>query len=102
MISSSHVLDFGPRQNHIGRIADLEPRITIMLRAGSGGKLGFGIGAGTNTGWYEINTSTSVLSLNTWHHVAATYDGSKLRAYVDGNLVDSILEGIKITEFMAL
>ncbi len=27
---------------------------------------------------------TSVLSLNTWHHVAATFDGSTLRMYVDG------------------
>lgn len=68
----------------------------FMLRAGSGGKLGFGIGAGTNTGWYEINTSTGVLSLNTWHHVAATYDGNKLRAYVDGNLVDSTSSSINI------
>jgi hypothetical protein len=60
-----------------------------MLRAGSGGKLGFGIGAGTNGAWSEINTSTAVLSLNTWHHVATTYDGTKMRAYVDGTLVDS-------------
>ena len=60
-----------------------------MLRAGSGGKVGFAIGAGTNGSWTEINTSSSLLSLNTWHHLAATYDGSKLRLYVDGVIKDS-------------
>ena len=29
-------------------------------------------------------TSTTGLSLNAWHHVAATYDGSRVRLYIDG------------------
>ena len=60
----------------------------FMFRAGNGGRLGFGMGVGGG-GWTEINTSSSVLNLNTWHHVAVTYDGSKMRLYVDGDPVDS-------------
>ena len=31
--------------------------------------------------------SSGVLSLNTWHHVVATYDGTYMRLYVDGAVV---------------
>jgi hypothetical protein len=67
-----------------------------MLRAGSGGKVGFGIGAGTSGSWVEINTTSALLSLNTWHHIAATYDGSKMRLYVDGSAVDSVSTTISV------
>src|SRR5690606_10695755 len=50
----------------------------FMFRAGNGGRLGLGMGNNSG-GWTEINTTSSVLSLNTWHHVAGTYDGSKMR-----------------------
>ena len=60
-----------------------------MLRAGNGGRVGCAIGDGSKQ-WHEINTNSAYLSLNTWHHLASTYDGSKLRIYVDGTIVDSL------------
>jgi hypothetical protein len=64
-----------------------------MLRAGAGGKLNFAIG---NSGWKELTTATSVMSLNTWYHVAATYDGKYQRLYLNGNLIDSLQTTISI------
>lgn len=57
-----------------------------MLRAGEGGKLNFAVGNGS---WNELTTKAGTLSLNTWTHVAATYDGTFSRVYVNGNIVDS-------------
>ncbi len=58
-----------------------------MLRCGAGGKLNFAIGDGS---WHEITTANSVLSLNTWQHVAGTYDGNKMRLYLNGVAIDSL------------
>jgi hypothetical protein len=33
---------------------------------------------------------TGVLSLNTWHQLVLTYDGSKCRGYIDGQIVGSV------------
>lgn len=52
-----------------------------MLRMGNNGQVNFNIGNGS---WNELNTATGAVSLNTWHHIAATYDGSKMIIYVDG------------------
>lgn len=57
-----------------------------MLRVGAGGKLNFALGDGT---WHEITTS-ALMSLNTWYHIAGTYDGVKMRVYIDGVNVDSL------------
>ncbi len=57
-----------------------------MLRCGAGGKLNFGIGDGA---WREITSANNILTLNTWQHVAATYDGAKLRLYLNGVCTDS-------------
>jgi hypothetical protein len=44
-----------------------------------------------NTGGsYKVGTSPDAVSLNTWHHVAATYDGSNVRLYVDGILKQTV------------
>ena len=65
-----------------------------MLRVGAGGKLNFAIGDGT---WREITTGT-ILSLNTWQHIAGTYDGAKMRVYLNGAAVDSLAVAISITK----
>ena len=64
-----------------------------MLRAGAGGKLNFAIGLGT---WRELTTNSSVMKTNTWYHVAATYDGSVMKLYLDGKLIDSMKETDRI------
>lgn len=59
-----------------------------MLRVGGTGQLNFGMGNGTST-WMEKNSPNNVLVLNTWQHIAGTYDGSMMRMYVNGILIDS-------------
>jgi Concanavalin A-like lectin/glucanases superfamily len=59
-----------------------------VLRAGTGGQLSFTIGAdtgGVHLSWREVISTTS-LSLNTWHHVAGTFDGLNVRIYINGVL----------------
>ncbi|MFT4754877.1 MAG: hypothetical protein ACI85Q_002440 [Salibacteraceae bacterium] len=65
-----------------------------MLRCGAGGKLNFNIGSGP--GWNEISSATNILTLNTWQHVAGTYDGSYMRIYLNGVLVDSLVKNISM------
>lgn len=62
------------------------PDYGYMLRCGDNGKLNFNIGNGS---WHELSSASNTLSLNVWQHVAGTYDGSKIRLYVNGQLVDS-------------
>lgn len=52
-----------------------------MLRVGNNGQVNFNIGNGA---WNEINSPTGTVALNTWHHIAGTYDGTTMRLYVDG------------------
>lgn len=58
-----------------------------MLRVGDGGKLNFAFGDGS---WHELTSASAVLSLNTWQHIAGTYDGQKMRIFVNGAAVDSM------------
>jgi len=57
-----------------------------MLRAGNNGQVNFNLGSGV---WNELNTATGTISLNTWHHLAGTYDGVQMKIYVDGTLAAS-------------
>ncbi len=57
--------------------------IQYFMRIQSGGRVRFGLNAGGMV--TDVNTNTA-LSANTWHHVAATYDGTQMRVYVDGVL----------------
>lgn len=57
-----------------------------MLRCGNNGQVNFNLGS---AGWNELTTSQNALVLNTWQHVAATYDGTTMSIFVDGNLVAS-------------
>tara|TARA_R100000388_G_scaffold31667_1_gene24765 strand:+ start:328 stop:2145 length:1818 start_codon:yes stop_codon:yes gene_type:complete len=42
---------------------------------------------------YQLNTSDinsgSAISVDEWHHIVATYDGTTQKLYIDGSLVDS-------------
>jgi len=64
-----------------------------MLRAGEGGKLNFAVGNGS---WNELTTKAGTLSLNTWTHVAGTYDNKYSRLYVNGSIIDSVSVNISI------
>lgn len=48
--------------------------------------LNFNMGAGEGISWIDCRAD-NVLTLNTWQHVAATYDGSNIRVYVNGTQV---------------
>jgi hypothetical protein len=58
-----------------------------MLRCGNNGQLSFAFGNGT--GFPEVQSTTGTLTLNTWQHVAATYDGTTMRIYRNGVQVGS-------------
>ncbi len=70
------------------------PDYGYMLRCGDGGKLNFNLG---NNAWNELTTSSGTLTLNTWQHVAGSYDGNMMRLYVNGVAVDSISTSISIS-----
>jgi hypothetical protein len=66
-----------------------------VLRAGGSGQLAFNIGGmdtnGQTTSWHQIISAAGVISLNTWTHVAGTFDGDSLNIYVNGALVGTTL-----------
>lgn len=68
----------------------------ICLLTGDNGKVNFNLGAGNL--WNEITTSTAVLTVNTWTHVAATYDGSYMRIYINGVCTDSVAKTISFSD----
>ncbi len=66
------------------------------LRVGGSGQLNFAMGNGTST-WAERNSPNNVLVLNQWQHVAGTYDGKRMRLYVNGIAIDSFDVATSIT-----
>jgi hypothetical protein len=76
-------------QNNIVVKEDNSNDAGFMLRTGEGGKLNFAIGDGTG-GWDELTSTTAVLALNKWQHVAGTYDGNYMRLLVNGKTTDSM------------
>lgn len=57
------------------------------LRVGANGTLSFNIG---NSGWHEA-TSSAVMAINQWYHVAGTYDGTSLKVYINGILANTVV-----------
>lgn len=56
------------------------------LRTGANGTLSFNI---SSAGAWTETTSSPIMQLNKWYHVAGTYDGSTLRVYINGEEVGS-------------
>ncbi|MCK5125059.1 MAG: hypothetical protein KAR42_02280 [candidate division Zixibacteria bacterium] len=48
-----------------------------------------GIDNGTQTSTYSRLNSSSVITLNEWHHVSITYNAGQIKYYIDGNLADT-------------
>ncbi len=71
------------------------PNHGYMLRVGDNGKLNFNLGNDQHI-WNELTSEPSLLSLNTWAHVAGTYNGSYQRIYINGVVVDSASLNISI------
>ena len=61
---------------------ELPTQSGVVLRAGDTGDLSFSWGDSID--WSQHFTTTDPLSLNNWHHVAATYDLDTVRLYIDG------------------
>jgi hypothetical protein len=62
-----------------------------VLRAGDpSGILSFNLAGdslGTNVSWKHAESPAGSLTLNTWTHVAGTFDGTSVKVYVNGVLV---------------
>lgn len=57
------------------------------FRYGSANRsLNFNMGGGEGVNWIDCKAD-EVLTLNTWQHVAATYDGTNIKIYVNGTRV---------------
>jgi hypothetical protein len=65
------------------------PNLGYMLRCGGNGILSFALGNGLVTP-VEVLSPAATLTLNTWQHVAATYDGVTMRIFKDGVQVGSL------------
>ena len=75
---------------------------SAMLRFGDGNlannKLQFILSFGSSQ--VKLNTNTS-FNTNTWYHIAATYDGTAMKIYVNGNLdaTFAVTGNLRQTEF---
>jgi hypothetical protein len=56
--------------------------INFTVNINSSGGIEFGIGNGTN--WHIVNAETPNLNDGNWHHLVASYNGSTMRVFFDG------------------
>ncbi len=68
-------------------VAEQDHYIMLSTITSSGAKLRFRLKAGGTTN--TLIATTGTLSNSTWYHVAATYDGTTMRVYLDGVEVGS-------------
>ncbi len=59
-----------------------------VLRAGNNGQINFSVcgkdSLGATISWVGASSTTGSMSLNTWYHVAGTYDGDSVRVFING------------------
>jgi hypothetical protein len=85
------VIPEGPK----GSVISPEPRGQAAV--GLGFHMGISAGKvycakGKGFGLYDVLVSQTAVGISVWHHIAATYDGSTMRLYVDGVLDTSLVE----------
>ena len=68
---------------HQGCVINTEsaPNNGYMIRVGANGTVNVNIG---NNGWNEMNTPEGTLQLDTWYHLAATFNAGVITLYIDG------------------
>ncbi len=85
-ITLEAMVKFDAFSSHVwkGNIINKEgasPDSGYMLRAGANGVLNFNLGNGS---WNEVSTPSNTVAIGVWYHIAASYDGTIMRIYVDG------------------
>lgn len=59
-----------------------------VLRAGNNGQLDFSVcgkdSLGNSISWVGANSTIGSMAINTWYHVAGTYDGDSVRVFING------------------
>lgn len=86
VLASSSNLD-GVLGNHI--FTDSNPSntgITLKKISDTTYKISLNTANINNQRTYNTYTGNTTLNINEWHHIGFTYDGKKIRLYVDGNL----------------
>lgn len=78
---------------------------TIVARYNESSNRGFALAAGGSGAVYfgvfddssaEITTANNTLTTNSWTHIAATFNRYVLRVYVNGSLVDSLVDSTAV------
>lgn len=79
---------FGVSDGNIINKEQNSPDFGYMLRAGGSGIVNFNLG---NSYWNELNTPPNSVTTNVWYHLAAVYDGTSMKIFIDGSEVASQL-----------
>lgn len=75
-----------------------------VLRAGNNGQLNFSVcgknASGVSISWVGAASPAGSMLVNTWYHVAGTYDGDSVRVFINGvqrgatSLPDGMIQGL--------